>query len=368
VSSEETVLTSIPPFVARSGAWFLRSGIQEASGGVARYYRADIQKNATISTEITGYAVSTFVYLHQLSGQAGYLEAATRAARFLARQVWKPELRTFPFEYADGIVSQPPAYFFDCGIILRGLLAAWRATGESEFLETARAGGQSMAEDFIASEAIHPIILLPDKRPAPYGASWSRNPGCFQLKSAMAWLELAEATGDAVFLGYYERALKDALASQEAFLPGCADQEKVMDRLHAYCYFLEGLLPSGQRAECGRVLASGITRTAELLREIAPVFVRSDVYAQLLRARLFAADLGAMPLDRVVAEEEARRAAEFQLDDPDERVAGGYCFGRRASMPLPFVNPASTAFCMQALEMWRRYLAGSFVPNLQTLI
>jgi hypothetical protein len=48
----------------RAAGWFLNSGIQEASGGVARYYRSDTRRNARISTEITGYAVSTFVYLH----------------------------------------------------------------------------------------------------------------------------------------------------------------------------------------------------------------------------------------------------------------------------------------------------------------
>jgi hypothetical protein len=48
----------------RAGTWFLRSGIQQPDGGVARYYRADQGRNLPVSTEITGYTVSTFVYLH----------------------------------------------------------------------------------------------------------------------------------------------------------------------------------------------------------------------------------------------------------------------------------------------------------------
>src|SRR5260370_14093638 len=81
-----------------AGAWFLPSGIQESSGGVARYYRSDLGQNARVSTEITGYAVSALLYLNQRTGRAEYLEAALRAARFLTRIAWDGRLGTFPFE------------------------------------------------------------------------------------------------------------------------------------------------------------------------------------------------------------------------------------------------------------------------------
>ena len=45
-------------------------------------------------------------------------------------------------------------YFFDCGIIVRGLLAAWRATGDEEFLQCAHGRwANSMARDFAAVRA-----------------------------------------------------------------------------------------------------------------------------------------------------------------------------------------------------------------------
>src|SRR5271167_339519 len=117
--------------VERAGRWFLESGIQESSGGVARYYRSDVGKNARVSTEITGYAVSTLLYLAERTGDDSYTEAAVRAARFLTRTAWNPMLGTIPFEHSDNCDQPKPlAYFFDCGIIVRGLLAAWRATRE----------------------------------------------------------------------------------------------------------------------------------------------------------------------------------------------------------------------------------------------
>src|ERR1700719_4375150 len=63
-----------------AGMWFLRSGIQETNGGVARYYRADLQRNLPVSTEITGYAISALIYLHSITHDAQYLERAADAA------------------------------------------------------------------------------------------------------------------------------------------------------------------------------------------------------------------------------------------------------------------------------------------------
>jgi len=91
---------------------------------VARYYRSDVQRNAPVSTEITGYTVSALLFLHQRTHHADLLDAALRAARFLTRSAWDKRLNTFPFEQPNGDRSKALAYFFDCGIIVRGLLAA----------------------------------------------------------------------------------------------------------------------------------------------------------------------------------------------------------------------------------------------------
>jgi hypothetical protein len=339
--------------IQAAGRWFLHSGIQDPSGGVARYYRSDVRQNARVSTEITGYGVSTLLFLHRRTNEPVYLDAALRAAHFLTRTAWDAGFGTFPFELAvNGERGQVLAYFFDCGIILRGLLGAWRVFEDLEFRDAAITAGRAMLADFCSPHAIHPIVTLPDKRPLAYETRWSSRPGCYQLKAAMAWHELFEATGDPGFLVAYESALEAAMACEQDFLPGDSDRERVMDRLHAYAYFLEGLLPVLDRPECANAFRSGLDRAATYLREIAPAFARSDVYAQLLRARLFAEKLAGAPLDPAAAAYEAEQAAGFQVGSDDPRVAGGVLFGRKNGAPLPFVNPVSTAFCLQALALW----------------
>ncbi len=226
-----------------------------------------------------------------------------RAARYLTQQAWDPAASTFPFE-----PGSDRAYFFDIGIIVRGLLAVWRATGEEEFRARAQEAALSMAFDFLGEGVFHPVISLPDKQPLPpephHASRWSRKPGCYQLKAALAWREMGDAHAAQVF----DAAVASALANHEQFLAEETDREKLMDRLHAYCYFLEALLFTSER----QALHSGMGRAARLLREIQPVFERSDVNAQLLRVRLIADHLGLVPLDEEAAREEAARAASFQ--------------------------------------------------------
>jgi hypothetical protein len=349
---------------SRAGQWFLRSGIQESNGGVARYYRADLDRNQAVSTEITGYAVSALLYLHAATGDDEYRNQALSAARFLCRDAW--DGHALPFE-VEAHPDSRFAYFFDCGIVVRGLLAAWRASGEVEFLQVATALGRAMARDFRASDGeYHPILKLPEKQPVERDpVRWSRAPGCYQLKSAMAWLELREATGETCFGTLYDRALENSLRGYGSFLPGHPDRLKVVDRLHAFLYFLEGLLPRLHDKQCATALCRGISIVAQHLNQMAPEFERSDVYAQLLRIRLYADWAGVAPLDREAANQEASALAEFQIGSGPSRVAGGFYFGRQGGQWLPYINPVSAAFALQALALWDQH---QFRPELPRLV
>jgi hypothetical protein len=109
--------------------------------------------------------------------------------------------------------AQPTERRVDNGFSISGLLAVWRHTRSPRLLEVASACGRAMARDFLTETAIHPILQMPSRAPLPYERRWSREPGCFQLKSAMAWYDLAEATSDDTFTLWYERALRMALDS-----------------------------------------------------------------------------------------------------------------------------------------------------------
>ena len=351
-----------------AGEWFLRSGIQEPHGGLARYHRISEARNARASTEITGYGVSACLELHERTADPRYLGAARRAGDFLCR-AWDERCGAMPFEWTpDGDPPERLTYFFDNGIIARALLRLWRATGEPRYRRAAELCAESMERDFVNSHDIHPVLELPSKQPLPRDGRWSRSSGCYQLKSALAWLEVAAGSGEQRLVALFDRACDFALGTHSSFLDAAPDDRARMDRLHAYCYFLEALLWRGDDVRARKALAEGIARAGAELRRIRPVFERSDVNAQLLRVRLWAHDLGLAPLDEAAAEEEARQALSFRMTDADPRLRGCFNFGAHEGRLSDYANPVSTAFCMQALAMWEEFTRGGLKTPVDRLI
>ena len=351
----------------RAGRWLTSSGIQEPNGGVARYHLIAERRNARISTEITGYAVSALLELHERTGRGEYLAAARRSGEFLC-SAWDARARAMPFEWSSNGGAPPLSYFFDNGIIARALLRLWRATGEDRYRLTAERCAESMQRDFVNSHDIHPILVLPSKQPLERDSRWSRSGGCYQLKSALAWLELAELTGDPGLARSFGKALHLALASHGSFLDAAGDDCARMDRLHAYCYFLEALLAVPETREMREVLRAGIARAGAELRRIRPVFERSDVNAQLLRIRLWAHSMGLVPLDETAAAEEARRASSYQMTSSNPHADGGFNFGSREGSLTNFANPVSTVFCLQAQAMWTEFSSGGLTTPWHRLV
>ena len=344
--------------IAAAGRWLLHSGIQSADGGVARFCEVAGAGNRPVSNEITGYAASAYAFLFEQTGEIAYRDAAIRTARFLTRVAWRPDLGTFPFENTAPVA---PAYFFDCGIIIRGLLAVHRLTGDKEFRDVAVAAARGMARDFLTPAAIHPIVELPSGHPFPYEKRWSREPGCFQLKSALAWRDLGSE-----FTGYFWQATRQAIDSWREFLPKEIKDASIetMNRLHAFAYFLEASLSVGNRT----VVEEGLEQATLLREDIAPQFARSDVYAQMLRVRLWAERECRLPVDVTLAEKEFEAVLSFRDFRQDQRAEGGFYFGRRDGVPMPFANPVSTVFCMQAVALYGAWKAGELLPDIDRLI
>ena len=352
--------------------WQLYSGICNGSGGVARYYRFDRKVFAPVSNEITGYYISSMLGAYETSADRRYLDRARECGRYLVQEAWDEDTGAFPFEPA-GPGQAGFTYFFDTGIILRALVSLWQTSNEAAYLHRALDTARAMWTDFVGADKIQPILTLPAKRPVHPTNSWSTNSGCYQLKAALGWHELGHATGDARWRKCYQHVLKKCLDEHYGFIDEDAQSADAMDKLHAYCYFLEGLLPAitehtEYAADALATLRHGIRLVGQSLRFVSPVLLRSDVVAQLLRIRLYAAALGLQKLDEEHALEEASLISSFQAEHTDPKINGGFYFGREGGLQRPFVNPVSTAFCVQALALWDEYSNGELRPVTSKLI
>ncbi|MBI3693516.1 MAG: hypothetical protein HY238_01565 [Acidobacteria bacterium] len=350
--------------------WLAYSGVQAEAGGLSRYYRADTGEYKNISAEITAYGILGYLHL-PLPGQTGLLSNALRAGQFLCYDAWDPQSGLFPFEMSrSGARTSGLVYFFDCGIIIRALIALWNATGDPMYLDRAERCGAMMLDRMARVDgSFFPLLDLDSGVPSQGSETWSLEPTVHQFKVGLAFLELAELTASGLFSKVADHLLQHCLRQQEMFLPGHSDPARVADRLHAYCYFLEGLLPFvAKRYECAQVLQAGIRRVQTLLEETRPALERCDVIAQLLRLRLLCEYLGVVEIDLPAASREADALPAFQMKSDDRRTNGAFSFGRRDGTVLPHANPVATIFALQALRLWKEYQNGELRTTWQGLV
>ncbi|HYM09889.1 MAG TPA: hypothetical protein VEU62_04120 [Bryobacterales bacterium] len=350
--------------------WLAHSGIQAESGGLSRYYRGDSGEYKNISTEITAFGILAYLYL-PLPGHTGLLSNALRAGQFLCYDASDSQTDLFPFEVAaPGVLPDRYAYFFDCGVVIRGLIALWHATGDPMYLERAEMCGASMMDRMSRVDgSFFPIYNLDTLVPSVGSDNWSLEPGVYQLKAGVALWELAELTSSGLFSKTAEKLLKFCLRQHEVFLPGHSEPDRIADRLHAYCYFLEGLLPFVEkRFDCSLILQSGMARVERLLAETRPALERCDVAAQLLRLRLLGDYMGIIEMDVGTAAREAENIQSLQLHTGDRRTNGAFAFGRRDGQIVCHANPVATIFALQALRMWNEHQGGALRTTWPDLI
>ena len=350
--------------------WLTDSGIQDESGGVSSGYEADERRYRPVSTASSAYFIRTLLGAGRIKDKPPHTQAQ-QAARFLMEKAFDLPTDLFPFELPNGDgSSRPPVRFLDCGIVIRALLDLWRATGDETYRDCAERCGLAMHSRMSTVDGgFFPIYNLTYDQPEFGSGSWPVEAGVHQLKVGLAFQELTEATGLGEFEANLDLLRKWCLRRHEAFLYGDGDAEDIMSRLHAYCCFLEGLLPTAALdAESARVLPYGILQVENLIDGLGGKFLRCDVIAQLLRLRLFADNMGVMELDQHRAEEEAASITEFQIQTLDPKAEGGFALARRGDMIVPFVSPAATAFAVQGLAIWDQSEEGKFADDWRQLI
>ena len=166
-------------------SWLSRSGIQNESGGVARFYSADVQEYRGISTQSTAFFISTFLRLGDHSQDFAPQEAL-QAGGFLLDRAFHRSKELFAHEvYDEGRSPSARAYFFDCSIIIRSLVDLWRATEEAVYLECAERCGFALQNLMSRMDgSFFPVYDFSRDQAIDDGETWSTQPEVYQLKAS----------------------------------------------------------------------------------------------------------------------------------------------------------------------------------------
>ena len=349
--------------------WLTRSGIQRSSGGASRFYQTEASKYASISTAATSYFVSGLLQSSEVDPDAA-VECAQAAGRFLLDRAFDEDVGLFRHEVVEEGNLHPWSYLLDSTAGVRALIDLWKATQEPTYAEQAERCGIAIKVNLSRMDgSFFPVFDLARHKPYEADEKWWQQPGVYHLKSALAFRLLADVVGLSEFKAMSDDLLQWCLKRHEGFAEPEPTAEMTMSRLHAYCYFLEGLLPkAGLDPDCSRALQFGILEIENLSQDVGHEFQRCDVLAQLLRLRLFADRLGIMELDYQQAGNEAAAIEEFQRQSSDPKIDGGFAFARKDSRLTPDGNTTATIFSLQALQMWEQASAGGFRQSWEALI
>jgi len=130
-------------------SWILHSGIQNTDGEIKGSVNAwfDLKKKgySYVYTEITGYAITTFLFLYALSKEELLLTRAEEAAHWImgsalhpcggvrARLYLDEDLKNEIFSFEEENV-----FTFDTGMVLFGMINLYKVTHKQTYLETAQ--------------------------------------------------------------------------------------------------------------------------------------------------------------------------------------------------------------------------------------
>ena len=216
---------------------FIESRLTMHSGGwAAHYYGYDHRSSKPIEplyTEITGYGVS----LRLWRGGGGLVDELSSFLRMAAGPAGGVVYGYYP---GSGRWSGK-AYVFDNGVVAKGLLDAYRATGRRSYLEQALTvcrwilgmqvgdGWFRAAYDYSAGDYYSP-------------GEWYGDGGCLHGKTVMPLIDAYRVTGSDTYLEAVEKTLGWLLGLQHESGGFEARPGAGYVFSHAHCYAMEGVL------------------------------------------------------------------------------------------------------------------------------
>ncbi|MGH9230359.1 MAG: hypothetical protein ACRD07_16820 [Acidimicrobiales bacterium] len=363
-------------------SWLLRSGIQSDQGYFYDWYELDTASPGRPYPEITGYGVSTLVWLYRLDRDEDVLERATAAARWLVAQALHP---SYDMVFARGAArdaglgSKPHLYAFDTGMAGAGLTRLGTIREEATWTGSVEGIVHALSTRMKRSDGtLWPLLDPRSARPVTAEGAWSSRFSGYQAKT-ISFLHLDGRNGGDAPLGDVVLKTLESQRDSGAF-PAYGDGQA---HLHPHFYALEGLL--GGRSAPGlppvddavvrgylyaeRLLAAnGCLPTLAHDDHVNAAYERVDVLAQFLRLGSHLVGSGWLSRDRLdgILGGAASRLLDYQVEGTPHN--GGFLFGRDADGTVkPHVNSWGSFFAGQALH-WFSLVRDGAQPDLGELV
>lgn len=364
--------------------WILTSGIQVRDpadptwGAFNAWYDLDLERPRYVYPEITGYGITTLLFLNDLKPDRHILELARIAGDWASQRAIVECGGVRPRDHYER--SERDAMFypdhevvvtFDSGMMLASQTNLFEKTQSLSYLESA-----AKIADFIVDRAqnkngtLKALFDVEKNRWVEKLDKWSIQPGPYHAKLAIGLLHMHHLTSKKRYLTSAERLCRATLKMQQASGRFITIPKTQTTNMHPHLYAAEGLIVAGVSLSNKTFLKSAANAVRWSLSQMLPdgglpcevspkkknTNVRSDTVAQCLRLASMLYALGELPAGQLprLAKLEAKL---LRHQWPDGKQAGGFLYGQEATgARRHHLNFWCSAFALQALDYYQEYV------------
>ncbi|MFH2231943.1 MAG: formyltransferase family protein [Patescibacteria group bacterium] len=351
--------------------WLLKSGIQnepgtktitgvDASGSFNAWFDMDKRNYSYIYSEISGYALTTLLYLYQASKKAVYLDRANGVASWLLKtQHPAGQFQTAFYMNVDSQRKPENFHTFDTGVILNGLVNYFRVTSDPNYLSSAKRSADWLISTMTGDGSVPAMISHKDNSRVDFPDTWSTQSGPYHAKLAIGLLNLFDVTKEIKYQNAARAFCDYALSKMTQDGQFYTYESFKSTNFHPHAYTCEGLYVAGKylnepryfdAAKKGTEWAVSLIKNGIVPRHIFdgnPNYnERVDVMAQIYRlALLFDIKSESMLLLH-------NNLLSNQYFGEVQEQRGGFIFGKSSDgKPLEHINSWVTMFALQAMML-----------------
>lgn len=209
-------------------------------GGLRDGYKASTNQYQFLYTETTGYLVTYFVNLYRATNTDLYKRRAVLAADFLVDILAVDKL---PYNF-DLATKKPDhrCFVFDNAICVQGLVDIYQVTHKKVYLHTAEKIAGWITSMQQTDGSFRAYYDTTDGSSVHAGTDFSADGGCIQIKNAIAFLKLFEATKNNDYKKIAEKILDKGQIFQLAGGGFRVNKNTETVFSHGHCYATEGYL------------------------------------------------------------------------------------------------------------------------------
>lgn len=355
--------------------WLLDSGIQNldrsfpAYGSFNAWFDERSRSYPFAFSEITGYGISTLLYLNIVSPDAVLIDRARLAADWLLSSAWDSKYGALQcrYDHKTGTFNERVCSF-DAGMCITGLANLYRETREAKYIEAATRLGDWLVQrmqredgSFYARIRTRTGTLIDDP------AKWSSQSGSYHAKISVGLLNLFELTKDVTYKESVIKVCDWSLKLQNSCGRFITNRESRDTHLHPHCYSAEGLLCAGLFLRNKRYVESVALALSWVFQHLLPTdgVPRSyrcgrfsqdesvDIQSQTIRLWLLLSRLKKISKEEGALAKAVTRLCHFQSSSKDKHSCGGFLYGHTdEGVQVSHVSSWGTMFAIQALSMY----------------